>query len=79
MKVTSVEIDVEDKIYKIENSGKNYIEFRSHHMDTRTFSSYGDPDKIARIIHSRIFGNQIIGFDMEFMLILSIVSMLMDG
>ena len=79
MKVHKVEVDVEGKIYSIENSEKGTIEFRSRHMDTRSFSSTGDPDKIARIIHARIFGNQIIGFDMEFMLLLSIVSMLMDG
>ena len=79
MKVHKVEVDVNGKIYSIENSEKGTIEFRTHNMDTRSFSSTGDPDKIARIIHARIFGHQVIGFDMEFMLLLSIVSMLMDG
>jgi len=83
MKVTKVEVEVDSKIYSIENSGKSTIEFvrrwKTNDMPTKSFSSYGDPDKIARIIHSSIYGKPIVPFDMDYMLLLSIVSMLMDG
>ena len=79
MKVLSVEVKVSEDTYKVSNYDDKSVVLERNGEQLQSFSSTGDRENKARMIHNRIYGKNPIGFDMEFMLILSIVSMLMDG
>ena len=79
MKVLSVEVKVTEDTYKISNYDDRKVVLHRNGEQLQSFSSTGDRENKTKIIHNRIFGKNPIGFDMEYMLLLSIVSMLMDG